>query len=243
MFIRKTKKTNSAYVIAIVLSLMAFFIFSIAQRTRITEYRLKYNGDVAYEHGSFGDAEVYYRKALKKIPGQYIVQYNLGNTYYKQERYAEAVTSYRQTLKTDNDSLKLLAWNNLGNAYYKQNELFLSADAYKNALLIGKDNVKVRRNFLFVLNKLESRMVKTNPKMRNTNQEDMAKKNGQEEKTEKDIQGKKANHNNTAANNQISDKNINDIFKIINQNEDKARSKISRSKQKPVKIMSAEPDY
>ena len=49
MFIRKTKKTNSAYVIAIVLSLLAFFIFGITQRTRITEYRLKYNGDVAYE--------------------------------------------------------------------------------------------------------------------------------------------------------------------------------------------------
>jgi Ca-activated chloride channel family protein len=243
MFIERVKRRNSKYTITLVSLLLACFICTVVIfRTKIIVQQLKYNGDAAYGQGIFGDAEMYYRKALHKVTGQYVVQYNLGNTYYKQQRYAEAVESYLQALKTDNDSLKALTWNNLGNVFYKQNKLLLSAMAYKNALLIIKDNLKARRNFLFVLNKLDDKRVKIIP-VTNNNRHGPDKKDEHAQHNEKDSHGGKSNNKNSAGEQKISDKAVNDIFKLLNQNEDDAKAKIGKLKHAPVTIKSTEPDY
>jgi Ca-activated chloride channel family protein len=244
MFPKNIKMTNSSFKVFIASLLMICFILMIIMlHSKIILHQLKYKGDVAYEQGVFGDAEVFYRKAIKKVPGQYPIQYNLGNAYYKQERYTEAIGTYLQALKTDNDSLKGSIWNNLGNAYYKQNKLLLSIKAYKNALLLVKDNLKVRQNFLFVMNKLEYAQIKIIPVVKYTSQNKADKKNGQSENENKDSHQEKSNSKNSSEEQKISEKNVNDLFKVISQNEDAARTKISNLKHAPIKMTPTEPDY
>ena len=71
MFIGRIKKTDPKFTIAIALLFMVCLCI-ILFRTKIIVGQLKNKGDAAYKEGIFGDAEMYYGKALKKAPGQYV---------------------------------------------------------------------------------------------------------------------------------------------------------------------------
>jgi Ca-activated chloride channel family protein len=242
MFIGRIKKTDPKFTIAIALLFMVCLCI-ILFRTKIIVGQLKNKGDAAYKEGIFGDAEMYYGKALKKAPGQYVTRFNLGNAYYKQQRYGEAFESYKQALKAGDDSLKAAAWYNLGNVFYKQNQLQQSATAYKNALIIAKSNAKARQNLLFVLAKLEGQRVKIIPVLNNNNQQAPDKKDNQAASNKKETPGEKSSDKNTTGEQKISDKAVDDIFKTLKQNEDDARAKIGSRKRAPTAIKSTEPDY
>lgn len=242
MFTSKNKSTRFKYTMAVVLLMVMFISGGLFwRRTIIIAGYFKYKGDGAYKHHIYDDAEVYYKRSLERVPMQPAVRYNLGDAYYQQERYAECIESYLHDLKVDDDSLKALTCTNLGNAYYRQHKLSQSIEAYTNALLIAKDNVKARRNLLFVLSIQNNE--KTKIASRTTKRQSIADKKNKTANNNYNTPGDKSNDMSNPKDRQSTEKQINDIFKIVDQKEDDARGRISRLKQAPVKIKGTEADY
>lgn len=122
-------------------------------------YSLKANH--AFEDKNYGEAEIFYKKALLHNPNSDESVFNLGNSFYSQGRYADAAETYRRLIAILNAKGKDtdLTWNNLGNAYYKMGLIIQSQKAYQKAMIENIDDEVIRQNFLYVsqIIKMESK--------------------------------------------------------------------------------------
>ncbi len=80
------------------------------------------SGNKAYNEQRYGAAEAEYDKALKENAGSKEASFNLANTYYKQQRWDDAVKEYQHYLTLENeDQTKMsAAWANMGNTFLKK---------------------------------------------------------------------------------------------------------------------------
>ncbi len=111
-------------------------------------------GDKAYLNGDFASAESNYRKALDKEQAP-SGAYNLGNSTYRQGRYAEAARQFEAAAEQATDPIaKARAYHNLGNAHYRQGNFAASAEAYKNSLRWRPQDPETSRNLVNALRQL-----------------------------------------------------------------------------------------
>ena len=77
----------------ITLSILQVIIFdhAFAQSSR----ELIHEGNKLYDQKKYGEAEVDYRKSLNTKENSFIGNYNLGNTYYQQGKYDEAMQQFQ----------------------------------------------------------------------------------------------------------------------------------------------------
>ena len=92
---------------------------------------------VAYEKGEYEkSAKLYNEYANTSTNGQ--GYYNAGNSYYKQEKYKEAIESYKKAT-FENPDLRAKNQANLGNSYAKSGELEKAVESYEASLKIKED--------------------------------------------------------------------------------------------------------
>lgn len=104
-------------------------------------------GNEAFESGKFPDAEVEYKKALQEYPDSKVGQFNLGDAYYKQQRYDEAREAFSTFAATGEDSPQASkAFYNLGNTLFQAGKLEESIEAYKQALRFDPSDNDARHN-------------------------------------------------------------------------------------------------
>ena len=116
-----------------------------------------YKGNQSFKKQNFDDASYQYLKAIEKNQKDYKAHYNLGNTLYKKNQYADAIASYQNALKnTKNLDEKKSALYNLGNAQFKNNQKKQAVDSYKQALKIDPNNQEILKNLRIALQKSES---------------------------------------------------------------------------------------
>jgi tetratricopeptide (TPR) repeat protein len=163
-----------------------------------------------YQKAQWGDAEIGYKKAIQNAPDSNSARYNLGNSYYQQGRYSEALTIFLKVRKNKNDSHSLAAWNNLGNTYYKLGNFEKSFEAFKNALLLDESNVIVRQNFLY----LAQRIKKESPKSVSSEKQKAAvNRDAQKKEADSDDpDGEKDKKNRQPGKYHFSDKEMNDML-------------------------------
>ena len=105
-----------------------------AQSTR----SLVNDGVKLYKDQKFSDAEVSFKKGAEKSPDNFEAKFNLGDAYYKQQRYDEAMKSYQSAMvdaKNDLDKSKI--YYNVGNSLLKSQKVKESVGAYKEALKLN----------------------------------------------------------------------------------------------------------
>ncbi|MDY0124060.1 VWA domain-containing protein [Sulfurimonas sp.] len=104
----------------------------------------------AYESGSYSEAANLYNEHAQNSqnPQSY---YNAANAYYKDEKYKEAIESYKKAA-FEEDELKAKSLSNLGNAYAKSGDLQKAIESYESSLEIIDDQ-ETREN-LEEVNKL-----------------------------------------------------------------------------------------
>lgn len=147
MRLKKFLPTFSMVVLFLVLSASAS---AQTVRSHISE------GNRIYAKGRYTDAEVEYRKALEKNTKSNEAQFNLGNSYYKQQRYDEALRQYANTgaaMKSPEE--RSAAFYNLGNSLYQSNKYQEAVGAYKRALKLNPNDDNARYNLLMALEKLK----------------------------------------------------------------------------------------
>jgi tetratricopeptide (TPR) repeat protein len=146
-------------------------------------------GNELYEDKKFNDAEIQYRKGLEKNKKSWTGQYNLANSLYKQEKYAEAASildSLRETTSDKNRQSKV--YHNLGNALLKDKQYEKSVEAYKQALKLDPKAEDSRYNLSYAYQMLKKQQQQQQQQQQQNKQE---KKDPQKQKQEEKKQDQK----------------------------------------------------
>ena len=112
-------------------------------------------GNDAFASERYGDAREAYGRALKALPDRPELDYNSGNTLYREQRFAEAGTRYDDAFP---DAGRLLARDtafNSGNAELEAGNLEEAIELYKQALRIDPSDKDSKHNLELALEDLE----------------------------------------------------------------------------------------
>jgi tetratricopeptide (TPR) repeat protein len=153
------------------------------------------SGNDAYTKNRFSDAEAEYKKALEIDPSSRVAQMNLGNAYYKQQRFDEAHRAYNNgvtTAKSPND--QSMAYYDLGNTLFRSNKLPESIEAYKQALRLKPSDEDARYNYLLAKDRLKQQQNqkkqggKNNQNQNQQNQQNQQQQNQNQQDQQKNQQ-------------------------------------------------------
>ena len=145
-------------------------------------------GNEAYVEERHPDAEAEYKKALEKDASSREAHFNLGDTYYKQKRYDEALKSFASaealaTRKSDKSS----AFYNTGNSLFKAEKLAESIEAYKQALRQDPANDDARYNLEFARKRQQQQQ---NQQQKQDKDQDKKKDENKDQQQKQDQQNK-----------------------------------------------------
>ena len=203
-----------------------------------------------YKEGKPSDAEVNFKKGLEKAPKNYIANFNLGDAYFKQNKFAEAIKSYQKALaesKTNNQ--KALVYHNIGNSLFKDKKIDQSIAAYTQSLKLNPNDQDTKYNLSYALSQKNN---KKNNKNKNKNDKDKDKnknnKNQQNKNQNKKDQNKQNQQNKDQQNkqnqrqqqqqpqkNQISKAEAEKILNALKNNEQALQQKLRKHTGKPIK--------
>ncbi len=141
----------------------------------------------------FTDAQSY-------APESQSLDFNIANTHYKEGKFPEAEKSFKDVMKTNDNTLKAKANYNLGNTMYKQGKFKEALDFYKKAIelteekeksnLKDKETASIREdakyNYEFVQKKMEE--MQKEQQERQEQEQEKQEQEQQEEEQEKDKQ-------------------------------------------------------
>ena len=170
-------------------------------------------------------------------------EYNLGNTIYKNRKYSEAITNYKnasQLAKTEVE--KHQAFHNLGNAYMQDKNYKSAVESYKNALKANSKDEETRYNLALAKKMLEKNPPKPKPKNKNKDKKNDKNKDNKEnqdkDKQNKDKNGDKDKKDSKDKNKEQQKKpsankqRMDNILKAIGNDEKKVQEKVNANKTK-----------
>ena len=156
-------------------------------------------------------------------------EYNLGNTIYKNKKYAEAISNFKNAALIANTSAqKHKAYHNLGNAYMQDKNYKLAVASYKNALKANAKDEKTRYNLALAKKLLNKYPPKPNPKNKNKKKNPNDKK----QQNKKDKQDKKNKDKNQPQKPSAKKQRIDNVLKAISNEEKKVQEKVNANKTK-----------
>jgi len=175
IFSKNTLKrlTPNKFTFIAILFITIIAVTGFAQSTR----GLINDGVDYYEDNKFSDAEVNFKKGAEQTPESYEAKFNLGDTYYKQERYDEAIKSFQSAFtnaKTDGEKANL--HYNVGNSLLKSQKLDESIEAYKESLKLNPNDMETKYNLSYALN------------MKNNQQQDQQNQDQQQDQNKNEDQ-------------------------------------------------------
>ena len=183
---------------------------------------LNNDGVDLYKTKKYADAEVKFKKGLEKDPELFQGHFNLGDAYYKQRRYDEAIQSYKNSLQfTEHKENQSKVYHNIGNSLLKQQKYQESIGAYKNSLKQNPDDLETKYNLSYALNmikqdKQKNKYDKNKDKNKNQNKDKQQNQQQQQQK------------------NQISKEEAQRILEALKNNETNTQKKLRKVKGKPV---------
>ncbi|WP_029905404.1 tetratricopeptide repeat protein [Prevotella sp. 10(H)] len=216
-------------------------------------------GNKAYNEQRYGAAETEYDKALKENASSKEASFNLANTYYKQQRWDDAVKEYQHYLTLENeDQTKMSsAWSNMGNTFLKKkanekgqqmqqmaqqagqpqqggqqaDNLKLSMEAYKNALRLNPNDDETRYN-LAVVQKMIKDKEDENKDQNKDNKQDKNKDQKEDPKQDpkQDPKDDQKDNKQDKQENQMSQDNIQQILQAIEQDEKETQERVKQAK-------------
>lgn len=208
-------------------------------------------GNKAYDEQRYGAAEAEYDKALKENASSKEASFNLANTYYKQQRWDDALKEFQHylTLESEDEPKMSAAWSNMGNTFLKKkanekaetqsaiaqgqqpqkggqqtDNLKMSMDAYKNALRLNPNDEETRYNLAVV-----QKMIKDKEGQDKDQKQDQKDQN-QDQNKEQNKDQKQDKQDQKQDQNQMSQDNIQQILQAIEQDEKDTQERVKQAK-------------
>jgi tetratricopeptide (TPR) repeat protein len=175
-------------------------------------------GNENYAFKKYGNAEVCYQKALERNPESFEATFNLGDAFYKQKKYKEAIEKYSSLTKTEKDKSKLARlYYNIANSEFKQTEELLKNQKLDEAIKqIDKSIASYKKS---MLNNPKDKEVKYNYSYAKFLKKQLEQQKKQQDQNNKNKQDKNQDKNNQDKNNK--DKNNKDNKGDQNQDKNK----------------------
>jgi tetratricopeptide (TPR) repeat protein len=209
-----------------ILIIAASFISVNAQSLR----GLNNDGVDLYNKKKFQDAEVNFKKGIEKDSNSFYPHYNLGDSYYKQGKFDEAMKSFEKSAsKSLGKEDKSKAFYNMGNTFVKQEKYKEAIESFKKSLKLNPKDKDAKYNLSYAIQKLKDQQNNQNKNNQNKNDKN---KDNKDNKKDQNKDNKNNNDKNKDQNkdnkDQNKDKNKNDDNK--NQNNKGQQPKPDQSK-------------
>ena len=116
------------------------------------------SGNKLYRENKFEEALPEYMKAKEVASNDPVVNYNLGNTYFRNKNFEEATKTFDNTIESgNNSSMKQKGFYNKGVSLSKQSKLEESIEAYKMAVKLDPADNDARINLQKALLELKKK--------------------------------------------------------------------------------------
>jgi len=113
------------------------------------------DGNLLYGEENYDDALKMYTDAQLEDPESPELQYNIGNVFYRQGKYDQAMEQYQKSLHSERPEVQEQSWYNMGNALTQTGKLPEAVLAYKKALEIDPSDRDAKYNLEYVRKKLK----------------------------------------------------------------------------------------
>lgn len=234
-----------------ILMLLSYFL-GVSQEDR--KYVRK--GNNLYEKEDFVGAEENYLKALEKNNQSAKAEFNLGDAYYKQKKFAEAAQQFQKIAeKTTDKEMKANAYHNLGNSLLQAEKYQESVNAYKQSLKINPTDNETRYNLAYAKKMLQQQQEQENKdkdKDKQDDKKDQDKKDDQNKDKDKDKKDEKKDQENKDKSdekkdgekdkeqqpqpNQLSKQQAQQMLDALNNQEKKVQAKLKKKKENGQKL-------
>jgi Ca-activated chloride channel homolog len=220
--------------------LLIGFLFLTSLITAQSKRSLNNDGVDLYKEKKFTDAEVKFKKGLEKDPELFQGHFNLGDAYYKQGRYDEAIQSYKNSLQFTNDKEKQAkVYHNIGNSLVKEKKYEDGIGAYKNSLKQNPDDLETKYNLSYALDMLKQKQQQKQDKNDKNKDKNKDQQKDQQQQQNKDQNDKNKDQQQNQQQqqqqkNQISKEEAQRILEALKNDETNTQKKLRRVKGKPV---------
>ncbi len=141
------------------------------------------DGVEKYKKEKFPEAEVNFKKGLEKNLESFEGHFNLGDAYYKQGRYDEALKSFQSAMSlAQDDRQKAGVFYNMGNSLVKSQKLDEGIKAYINSLKLNPDDTETKYNLSWALRQQQQQQQQNQD---NKNQDKKDKQDKQDQQQQK----------------------------------------------------------
>ena len=150
-----------------------------------TPRSLARSGNEAYTNKRFNEAEEQYRASLGKDKNLAESTFNLGDAFYKQGKYDDAISQFRSIAENGRapKEMRSQSFHNLGNPLLKSRKIAESIDAYKNALRLNPNDDDTRHNLAYAKQLLAQQQKQQNQNQQNQdNNQDQQQQNQNQQK-------------------------------------------------------------
>jgi len=145
-------------------------------------------GNRLFEKKDYEGALRKYGEAEKSNPKAPEVFFNMGNSFYRQNRFDEAIRSHSRSAELGPDVLKAKAHYNIGNSLYRKGDSKGALEAYKKAVDLDPSDSDTKYNIEFIQKKQEG----SASQQKSESQQEEPKPTQQQEKEEKEFSKKDA---------------------------------------------------
>ena len=183
-------------------------------------------GNRLFEKKDYEGALRKYGEAQEKNPLAPEVPFNMGNSFYRQNRFEEAIRSHSHSIELGSDALKAKAHYNIGNSLYRKGDSQGALEAYKKAIDLDPNDIDTKYNIEFIQRKQEE----SSQSQKSQSQQEEKPKPTEEQKGEAGGEGKEKEQK------QISKKDAERLLGSLQTEEKslpKEKQKIRRSQEEP----------
>lgn len=215
--------------------------YNFAQSTR----SLVNEGVELYNEQKYTDAEVNFKKGAEESPNNFEAKFNLGDAYYKQQRYDEAMKAYQSAfVDTKSDLEKSDIYYNIGNSLLKSQKLKESIAAYKEALKLNPNDEQAKYNLSYALNQLnnQDQNQDQNQQQQNDENKDENKDQQQQDQQNKDQQNQdqrnqdqQQQQSQEQKEQELTKQEAEKILNALKENEKDLQKKLRKIKGQPIK--------
>ena len=213
-----------------------------------SEHQNLLSGTDAYLKEDFETAQSAFESATKQNDASFKGHFNLGNSYFRNKNYTEAIQSFQKALTLAEDSEKEAnAYYNLGNTFLSKAQQNQSAapseksaedlpnaiEAYKNALRLKPNDFEAKNNLanaykLLRMQQQQQQQQQNKQEQKDNNKDDQEASKPQDDQSQSE---KDAANKSTNSNKKLNKDELDRLMDIIEQEDKKVQEKLMKRKQ------------